>query len=92
MRKCGARQSIKKAKKGAVICQKMDGACDFDPMNTLDRWSRRLSLVCGLVLGLEGLMFAHNAVVQARLLGPTVTVKIDKPVHQLVASNDQVAR
>jgi hypothetical protein len=55
-------------------------------MNSLDRWCRRLSLVCCLVLGLEGLMFTHNAVVQTRLIGPAVAVKIDKPAHGMDAT------
>jgi len=61
-------------------------------MNSLDRWSRRFSLVCGLVLGFEGLSFVHNTVVQARLLAPAVAVKIDKPAHQMVAATDQSGR
>jgi len=92
MRKSGSPAIYQKSEKGSLICQKMVKACDFDPMNSLDRWSRRLSLVCGLVLGIEGLMFTHNAMVQARLLGSTVAVKIDKPVHQWVASTDSSGR
>jgi len=37
-------------------------------MNSLNRWCQMASLVCCLVLGIEGFLFGHDVVTQARLM------------------------
>ena len=69
MGKRGALSYTKKEQKGAVICQKEMSTCDFLCMNSLNDWCRMASLVCCLLLGLEGYWFGHGIMVQARSMG-----------------------
>lgn len=78
MGKRRASHSTKKAKKGAVICQKTGRACDSVSMNLLNTWCRRASLVACLILAVEGNLFIHNLANQARSIKDT-SVSIREP-------------
>jgi len=88
MEKSGAPFYNKKAGRGAVICQKAPGACDFLAMNSLNRWCQMASLVCCLILGIEGILFGHDLAAQARLIEAR-PVMVDGPRP---ASNPQASR
>jgi len=51
-------------------------------MNSLNDWCRMASLVCCLILGIEGFTFVHDLATQARSIAPG-TVAVEKPHHAL---------